>query len=1610
MAAVPSAIAAAGALIVLRCAKQSPEPTEALLGGDAPAFDGSLEALSARLDSGAPTGAPELERYSTAVVAAALRRWMERLPEHRALGGTTCLKYLQEWRGGAEPRALAFAVASLPDSHREALKFACATAAELACGVEFEGIVGCHAYAFFAGALLPPPGAAGSLEQRASLRVVEALAVSEAAFASAPKFPAGEDPEMYFGTHAVFLNAFFDWAVPRPDDGSSKPACQRLQLPNKITSIGTDWAERNLQWACDLLGKRQCQLMCQLDCGMLAVKVPASSIASLMHVTTADGARMPLAPSQVKTLATADELVITCGELVCRLIVEVRQMSAHDGDGEGSYSRIVPGTPSRHSSRQSLGGSAGLPPMPGSGRRGLRTPFRTPGSARHRSQMMMMDESNQPGSQTPSRRDSTGSEASEYATPLEESSSTPYCRTPRSERRRRDQGTPRVAGTPRSTDSAMKTRMQALEMISQMKRSDQTASRLQDAMSSLSAAKSGRENQSAVQICELETTVSELESKLEQAVGQKREAEGKLAAASAKSAELQAAIAEQAASNMLEAACTQAMEQENAELKQLIDSTAGAADLTSGVANGLRAELEGARGELDAAQRSVAALQGESSSAQAASETYRQQLEAATAELGAAEQRHKEDIGVLNAELLQSQQESKELAEDVQQLNLKIEDFENTIETLQEAEAAALERLEEYKFEAAEELKSLEGQIQSMLASESEVASKLQQQKSNTKVATQKYTELKEQAAGLAEQVTQSKDAMTEMACALAAVQQELATVKNASAADSAAHEKRAAELEDELEEAQAAASELMDELDHAHLQTRGAEVAKEEADALTKQLARDRKKLHNQILELKGNIRVFCRVRPYESYDGAVPSKDDIAFPGDDSIALQLADKYRRGAQKFAFDKVYGLRSTQAQIFEEVEPIVLSALDGFSVCIFAYGQTGSGKTFTMEGGQSEEDRGVTYRSLNTLFETIEQRAGSDGVSTVVSVSMLEVYNESIRDLLTLTPSGNVKDDVNIVHDAKGGITVEGATEIAVSDIPAAFAVMDQGSANRKTACTNMNEHSSRSHLLFKLTIKVTNADGKMATGKLVLIDLAGSERVKRSKAEGHTMVEAQAINKSLSALGDVIAALQDKRGHVPFRNSKLTHLLQDCLGPNSKALMFANVSPLGMNGGESISTLNFATRVGSVELGKAQKSEASAGDAVVSLEKVAELKEQLEATKSAQLALRLEVTAKGKALAKAEQQNAELSKSMSMRGDGGPKKMVQHAQFLSKEFERSERECKQLSDLLRERDRRISKFEKEQKVMELAAAKQKDYREDAVRSERALNEERLRVNKLERDITTLKRAQAAQAPKMAQTPRTGPRRTSSGSMTEPRRTSSASSRSSRSSSSRASLSKAINRVDELNQSEQPAPLPPTVAREKIARVDDRFSFPPQELESPTMRASLDSSASTNNSRSNVLQPTSGSELNTRDSWGGSESIGETPNRRSSARTPGSARLSAHGSSAKKRSSMTPKRPATAPAARKKLGGGAARTATFEIGERFDIVNEKAVDELPRRGELMYLGKLPEVGDGIWAGLKLDEPAGKNDGSVKGTRYFACDDKYGSFVPVRRLQRLAGFV
>ncbi|CAN4127364.1 unnamed protein product [Withania somnifera] len=351
-----------------------------------------------------------------------------------------------------------------------------------------------------------------------------------------------------------------------------------------------------------------------------------------------------------------------------------------------------------------------------------------------------------------------------------------------------------------------------------------------------------------------------------------------------------------------------------------------------------------------------------------------------------------------------------------------------------------------------------------------------------------------------------------------------------------------------------------------------------------------ENRKLYNEVQDLKGNIRVYCRIRPF--LPGQSQKLTTIEYIGENGeLVVTNSSKLGKDSHRlFKFNKVFAPAVTQEEVFRDTRPLVRSVLDGYNVCIFAYGQTGSGKTYTMSGPSlsSVENWGVNYRALNDLFNISQSRKSS--IAYEVGVQMVEIYNEQVRDLLCGDTS---QKRLGIWSTTQpNGLAVPDASMHPVKSTANVLELMNIGLTNRAVGATALNERSSRSHSI--LTVHVRGIDletNDILRGCLHLVDLAGSERVDRSEATGDRLREAHS--------------------HVPYRNSKLTQVLQSSLGGQAKTLMFVQLNPDVESYSETISTLKFAERVSGVELGAARNNKEGRGVKEL-MDQVANLKDTI--------------------------------------------------------------------------------------------------------------------------------------------------------------------------------------------------------------------------------------------------------------------------------------------------------------------------------------------------------------------------------------------------------------
>ncbi|KJH48236.1 kinesin motor domain protein [Dictyocaulus viviparus] len=304
------------------------------------------------------------------------------------------------------------------------------------------------------------------------------------------------------------------------------------------------------------------------------------------------------------------------------------------------------------------------------------------------------------------------------------------------------------------------------------------------------------------------------------------------------------------------------------------------------------------------------------------------------------------------------------------------------------------------------------------------------------------------------------------------------------------------------------------------------------------------RKQLHNQLVEINGNIRVFYRIRPQLKQINENPA---VVIDEMDNGVVHLTQPSGRKSSESA-DFVIPMEYTQEEIFLKVSPIITSCIDGYNVCLFAYGHTGSGKTYTMEGPES--DPGINQRAIMQLFEAAID-GQKENIAYEIKVSMMEIYNEKIRDLL-----GSSGSPLTIRMSEDGQLSIPGLQEVQVTSVEHVIDVLREGRKNKAVASTEVNACSSRSHVIVRVVITAKN-------------NITGATTV---------------VYESLSELGNVVLALRQNQKHIPFRNCQLTRILEDSLNGDSKTLVIVHLSPDAVHCNESASSMSFAEKIGQVQ------------------------------------------------------------------------------------------------------------------------------------------------------------------------------------------------------------------------------------------------------------------------------------------------------------------------------------------------------------------------------------------------------------------------------------------
>ena len=372
-----------------------------------------------------------------------------------------------------------------------------------------------------------------------------------------------------------------------------------------------------------------------------------------------------------------------------------------------------------------------------------------------------------------------------------------------------------------------------------------------------------------------------------------------------------------------------------------------------------------------------------------------------------------------------------------------------------------------------------------------------------------------------------------------------------------------------------------------------------------------------------KDNVQVVVRCRPLFGKEIAENRERIVEMDlsrGQVSLRDPKGGAERPETKHYTFDKIFDWNCAQKDVYDGAAArIVDASIEGYNGTIFCYGQTGTGKTHTMEGKDDPpSERGILPHAFRHVFDAVADDAGP-GVESLVRASFLEIYNENVRDLLAKDQTKTCA----LKETPEKGVYVDGLTTFVVKSAAEMRKVLEVGKKNRSVGATLMNADSSRSHSIFTVTVETSettpgepshSGEARIRVGKLNLVDLAGSERQSKTQASGDRLKEATKINLSLSALGNVISALVDgKSRHIPYRDSKLTRLLQDSLGGNTKTVMIANVGPADYNFDETVSTLRYANRAKNIK--NKPKINEDPKDAMLRefQEEIARLKAQLE-------------------------------------------------------------------------------------------------------------------------------------------------------------------------------------------------------------------------------------------------------------------------------------------------------------------------------------------------------------------------------------------------------------
>eukprot|EP00049_Salpingoeca_infusionum_P026188 m.24307 g.24307 ORF g.24307 m.24307 type:complete len:1241 (+) comp8588_c0_seq1:191-3913(+) len=527
--------------------------------------------------------------------------------------------------------------------------------------------------------------------------------------------------------------------------------------------------------------------------------------------------------------------------------------------------------------------------------------------------------------------------------------------------------------------------------------------------------------------------------------------------------------------------------------------------------------------------------------------------------------------------------------DELQRLLNLLKDEKREIEATLASEREAMERERQ---EMSVRLSSMEASSASATVDQEAIA-QVQREKQKLELALQEAqaTFAKEKEALESQVKAAEAEGQEQTTAQMAAAEAEKTQLREQMAAEADEFQKLRAKMEQQITELNAANAALVEKYQEAQAAAQESLAVVEHATTLekenalmTKQLKEiqvafdkervERKKAKNALEDLKGNIRVYCRVRPLSKSELEKQTHDAIELPDEYTIYVHEKTKH-----EFTFDRVFGPQSTQEEVYTDTGSLIQSAIDGYPVCIFAYGQTSAGKSFTMIGDSARpmQHPGLAPRAFQEIFNIIDRNKSR--FDFTVSCQMVELYKTDFFDLLA-PPDSRQKLTKVLPSRAHGMMEVVGASDVTVGDPQALYDHFERGAQSRHVSSTKMNAESSRSHLILNITIRSQSKSSKAVQyGRLSLVDLAGSETPKKTGATGSVMSEGTAINKSLTLLNTVIQSASKKNSHIPYRDHPLTYLMKDSIGGKAKTLMFVNLSPSSYNAAESLNSLRFAER-----------------------------------------------------------------------------------------------------------------------------------------------------------------------------------------------------------------------------------------------------------------------------------------------------------------------------------------------------------------------------------------------------------------------------------------------